>query len=213
MKTLLPPPFLPAAQSVSAALSAHYFPAIVQRDAFADFVFESVQKDRQLPFARKDAKGRLAYSLAHGRCRERMNEALFFLGRYEMLNAETPKHRSATCVVLFARDHGEQLFFARHRSRRRWREQRRRDHRQRGGRVRPQVHAQPRPVGAGADSSRRRARAGVVRQRRGRLPRRRHGDAAGSTPILRAPARSSYRRTQAPEYESHRRRRAPRGEV
>jgi hypothetical protein len=39
-----------------------------------------------------------------------MFEALFFLGRYELLNADTPKHRSATCVVLFARDHGEQLF-------------------------------------------------------------------------------------------------------
>lgn len=82
----------------------------MQDDRFADFVIECVERNRRLPYIRKDAKGRLAASLAHGRCRERMFEALFFLGRYELLNADAPKHRSATCVVLFARDHGEQLF-------------------------------------------------------------------------------------------------------
>lgn len=97
-------------QGVSASLSAHYFSAAVQDARFADAVFDCVQRDRRLPYIRKDAKGRLAFNLAHGRCRERMFEALFFLGRYELLNADAPKHRSATCVVLFARDHGEQLF-------------------------------------------------------------------------------------------------------
>ena len=33
-----------------------------------------------------------------------MERALFLLGRYELLNPDNPKHRSATCVVLFARD-------------------------------------------------------------------------------------------------------------
>lgn len=43
--------------------------------------------------------------LATGLCKEKLLEVLFYLHRFELLNASKPKHRSATCAVLFALDH------------------------------------------------------------------------------------------------------------
>lgn len=81
--------------------------AAVEREELADLVHSLVQREPSLAYAAKDPKGRPAINLATGRCRTRMLEALFFLGRYELLNRENPKHRSASCVVLFARDFGD----------------------------------------------------------------------------------------------------------
>lgn len=77
--------------------------SVVEDDACAEVVFEAVTRDRTLPYRSVDAKGRPAINIATGECRRRILEALFLLGRYELLDE---KHRSATCVVLFARDHG-----------------------------------------------------------------------------------------------------------
>lgn len=79
---------------------------IVENEKYAEAVFETVKRDQSVAYAR-DATGRPAINLAAtGLCKQRMFEALFLLGRYEVLNRDTPKHRSATCVVLFGLDHG-----------------------------------------------------------------------------------------------------------
>ena len=70
--------------------------AMVENDMYADLVFGIVQRDRSLASASVDPQGRPALHLATGRCKERLLEALFLLGRYELLNASNPKHRSAT---------------------------------------------------------------------------------------------------------------------
>ena len=78
---------------------------IVEKDAFADLVYDSVRRDPKAPNTSCDDKGRPALALATGRCKQRMLEAMYLLGRYELVGTQ-PKHRSATCVVHFARDHG-----------------------------------------------------------------------------------------------------------
>lgn len=75
---------------------------MVDNDIFADLVFGIVKRDRKLPFRARDDKGRPAINIASGECRRRMLEAIFVLGRYELLGE---KHRSATCAVVFASDH------------------------------------------------------------------------------------------------------------
>ena len=74
-------------------LSLH---AMVENDKYADLVFDIVKRDRSLANASVDPQGRPALHLATGRCKRRLFEALFLLGRYELLNASNPKHRSAT---------------------------------------------------------------------------------------------------------------------
>lgn len=98
----------PGDDLLAALVSAHHggLHAAVECDGLADLVHSIVQKDPSVAYTAKDLKGRPAINLAAGRCRARMLEALFFLGRYELLNRDNPKHRSASCVVLFARDFG-----------------------------------------------------------------------------------------------------------
>lgn len=80
----------------------NWFAYAVENDAFADLVDDLTRRDRQLPYAAVDRAGRAALHLASGECRRRMLAALYLLGRYELLEE---RHRSATCVVILARDH------------------------------------------------------------------------------------------------------------
>lgn len=68
---------------------------------------ELVAQDRRRATVRDD-EGRTPLGVACGPCRRAIERALYSLGRYELINPGTPKHRSATCVVLFAIDHGEE---------------------------------------------------------------------------------------------------------
>ena len=82
--------------------------AIVEDDIYADVVYETAIFDRTLAKRSVDDKGRSAMHLATGRCRARLTEALYFLGRYRLLNPDKPVHRSATCLVVFATDQARQ---------------------------------------------------------------------------------------------------------
>lgn len=73
----------------------------------APVLFDLVEENKRRATA-KDADGRTPLGVACGPCRRAIERALFFLGRYELQNPETPKHKSATCVILFAVDHGEE---------------------------------------------------------------------------------------------------------
>lgn len=79
---------------------------LVECDEYASVVYSAVKSRRRASSLSVDSSGRPAVHISTGLCRRRLLEALYLLGRYELLNAETPKHRSATCVVVFARDHG-----------------------------------------------------------------------------------------------------------
>ena len=78
---------------------------IVEDDSFADLVYHFVRCDPKAPHTSHDDKGRPALALATGLCRQRMMDAMYLLGRYGLVGTQ-PKHRSATCVVHFAHDHG-----------------------------------------------------------------------------------------------------------
>jgi len=78
----------------------HAFAGLPQH---ADLMHRLVAADRRLAYMR-DQHGRTPLGTACRECRASMEKALFLLGRYELLNAENAKHRSATCVVLFAHD-------------------------------------------------------------------------------------------------------------
>lgn len=77
----------------------------VQSD-LAPVLFDLVAQNKRRATMR-DADGRTPLGVACGPCRRAIERALFFLGRYELVS-DTPKHRSATCVILFAVDHGEE---------------------------------------------------------------------------------------------------------
>lgn len=76
------------------------------RDSLSDFVFEVVSQNPGLAYQSADREGRPAINVATGLCLKLMRDAIFILGRYELTSADAPKHRSATCVVHFARDYG-----------------------------------------------------------------------------------------------------------
>jgi ankyrin repeat protein len=59
---------------------------------------------RQLAFA-QDSFGRMAINITHRSVSQFMGSQIFFCGRYE-LQEGPPIHRSATAVVMYARDHG-----------------------------------------------------------------------------------------------------------
>lgn len=104
---------------------------MVEKDDFADLVFDMVKRDRNVPHTSMDVHGRPAISIAIGKCKQRMLQALFMLGRYEVLDKT---HHTATCVVVLARDHG--------------------GGQRRASEVRFKTDAPPRSMGAGAGFTR-----------------------------------------------------------
>ena len=84
-------------------LSLH---AIVENDRYADLVSAAVRGDRTLASRSVDAENRPAIEKSTNACRLRILEALYFLARFELPHHVEPHHKSATCAVLFAREHG-----------------------------------------------------------------------------------------------------------
>ncbi len=80
-----------------------FIEGIITNASFADRLEEAVRKDPALADLTND-KGRRAIDVACLECREAMQKALFFLGRYE-IDDGPPEHRSATSLVVRAVDH------------------------------------------------------------------------------------------------------------
>jgi serine/threonine protein kinase len=82
---------------------------VVQEDYYAKVVELIIQDhlfiSSQLA-AVKDHAGRPALNIASPACQKSIKEALHFYQRYDIMNPDIPRHRSATCMVHLAIDHG-----------------------------------------------------------------------------------------------------------
>jgi serine/threonine protein kinase len=100
---------LVTAAPIGAELHEYSWIKFIQRDEHASVVESVLDEYPQLCMLlgqTEDELGRKAVNIASGECQRVMRESTYLFKRYEVLTLQNPHHKSATCIIHIAIDHG-----------------------------------------------------------------------------------------------------------